>query len=164
MNELLERLEAMGRPGGLLALGVAFLAAAAGAGLFWLTLDPALGVEEAQRIAEGGSGMSTRWRTRGLRFSALLTFAMALPSAFLGVRLLTQRHYPRADEVFPPMDVGAIADALSQRTEDLCVCTRCRVMVPAAFSTGACPVCASAVEYHEVQSDEDAQMVLAAMS
>ena len=89
---------------------------------------------------------------------------VVIPTSVVGLRLLTQRVYPPASEVFPPMSPDDIARVLRESDEVQCVCVRCRVMVPAAFSTGSCPVCASAVEYHEVDNEEDAKLVLAAMS
>lgn len=153
MNDLLEHLERWGRRGGTVAVVLCLVAVLVAAGLVWISAQPLPdGVERG------------RWGIAGLRFGAALLCAVALPSGLVGVRLLTQQHYPPAHEVFPPQTVEAITEQLAQRHEPLCVCSRCRVVVPAAFSTGSCPVCASSVEYHEVHSDEDASMVLAAMS
>lgn len=152
MNDLLERLEGWGRPGGSVAVGLCLVALGIAAALVWTSLAP----------LPGGGGRG-QWSVAGLRFGAALLCALALPSGIVGVRLLTQQHYPPAHEVFPPQSVESIAHQLAERSEPLCVCSRCRVIVPAAFSTGSCPVCSSSVEYHEVDSDEDASMVLAAM-
>ena len=46
----------------------------------------------------------------------------------------------------------------------MCACTRCRVVIEAVYSTGSCPVCASSVQYYEIDSDEDAEMVVLAMA
>ncbi len=151
MNDLLERLEAMGRTGGAIAVAIAVVAFALATGLLVLSFSDA-------------DGEQARWTRGGVRFAAFLLFALALPTAFVGVRLLTQTHYPPATDVFPPMTVDQIVKALAERQGDVCVCSRCRVIVPAEFSTGSCPVCASSVEYHEVHTDEDAKMVIATIS
>ncbi len=162
MNELLEPLERMGPRGGLIMVGLAAVALLVAGLVFAMSMD-ALGLGLVSDAA-GRSPEQARWLQGGLRFAASMAFVVSLPLAFVGVRLLTQRQYPSASEVFPPLSVNEITEALAAREGDQCVCTRCRVMVPADFSTGSCPVCASSVEYHEVCTDEDARMVLAALS
>jgi len=146
MNGLIERLEAMGRTGGGVALGLA-------GGLVLVAVVLAV----ASIGAEG-------WWLFGYRFPAAVLGAFALALSFVGVRLLTQRHYPSAAEVFPPLAPEAFALAVRQRDEPVCACSKCRVVLVAAFSTGACPVCASSVDYYEVSSDDDAEMVILASS
>lgn len=152
MTELIEWLEARGRRGGALAL-LGCLAAAAVAGLIlgwsWLGVDP-----EA----------TSRWLLGGARFVAVLLGGAAMTLGVLGARLLTQKEYPSPAEVFPPLPVAELVVALQSRSEDVCVCLRCRVVLPSTFSTGACPVCASSVEYHEISDDEDVRIVIAALT
>jgi len=151
VNDLIERLEAMGRTGGVIALsaGVAVLLAAVA--LLVVSLI-------------SGEGEQGRWTMGGVRFAAFLLVAVALPVLFVGARLLTQTHYPHASEVFPSLSIEELVRTLAEREGDVCVCSRCRLVVPAEFSTGSCPVCASSVEYHEVHTDEDAKMVIATIS
>jgi hypothetical protein len=82
----------------------------------------------------------------------------------VGVRLLTRTHYPSAAEIFPPMSVEEFIATVQERCGEISVCTHCRVQVPTEFSTGSCPVCGSSVEYFEVRDEEDAKMVIAAVS
>jgi hypothetical protein len=145
MDALLTRLEAMGRSGGWVALGLAAASVPVVVGLGWAASE-----------ADG-------WSAFGLGFPAALLAAAAMVLAFVGTRLLTQRHYPSAAEVFPPLPREAFATAVQERDEPVCACTRCRVVLSAAFSTGSCPVCASSVDYYEVTSDEDAEMVVMAL-
>jgi len=142
---LLDRLERMGRKGGWVALGLALALLPVVLGLGWLSA-----------AAEG-------WSSFGLGFPGALLGAVVLVLTFFGVRLLTQRHYPSAAEVFPPLEREAFARAVRDRDEPVCACTRCRVVLVAAFSTGSCPVCASSVDYYEVDSAEDADMVVMAL-
>jgi hypothetical protein len=72
--------------------------------------------------------------------------------------------YPSASETFPPLHEDAFQDAVRVRERPICACVRCRVVVPSSFSTGACPVCASSVDYYDVGSDADAEMALAALA
>jgi len=146
MNALIERLEAMGRTGGAAALGLSGALVAVAGTLAWLSVG-----------AEG-------WWLYGYRFPAAILAAFAMAITFVGVRLLTQRHYPSAAEVFPPLSPDRFAVAVRERDEPVCACARCRVVLSAAFSTGACPVCTSSVDYYEVDSDDDAEMVILAAS
>lgn len=145
MNALIERLEAMGRQGGAVALGLAGVLVAVGGVLVWASVG-----------AEG-------WWLYGYRFPAAILGAFALALVFVGVRLLTQRHYPSAAEVFPPLAKADFTAAVRERPHAVCACARCRVVLDAAFSTGSCPVCASSVDYYEVNTDEDAEMVILAL-
>lgn len=145
VNGLLDRLERMGRQGGVVAVALALALVPVAAGLGWLSVD-----------ADG-------WASFGLGLPAALAGVMVMVLGFWGVRLLTMRHYPSASEVFPPLDREAFTEAVRQRDEPVCACTRCRVVLVAAFSTGACPVCASSVDYYEISSEEDAEMVVMAL-
>lgn len=145
VNVLLDRLEHMGRQGGMIALGAAAVLVPLSAALGWFAVE-----------ADG-------WSSFGLGLPGALAGVMAMVLGFWGVRLLTQRHYPSASEVFPPMEREAFTTAVRTAEEPVCACTRCRVVLDAAFSTGACPVCASSVDYYEVTSDEDAEMVVMAL-
>ena len=62
------------------------------------------------------------------------------------------------------MTVAEFVEFVQSRHGEICVCTHCRVQVPTEFSTGSCPVCGSSVEYHEVRNEEDAKMVISAVS
>lgn len=146
MNDLIERIEAMGRQGGMLSLAVAAVSIVAGSVLAYLALY----------------GVEGLWFPGILGFGAALLIAGAMVFGLLGLRLLTQRHYPSAAEVFPPLPPEAFKRAVRERDEALCACTRCRVVIVATFSTGSCPVCTSSVDYYEVDSDEDAEMVVLA--
>jgi uncharacterized paraquat-inducible protein A len=145
MNTLLERLESMGARGGALAIGLAIAAAllAVGLGALSFTL--------------------TGWVTMPLRLVAALLLPLAGVFALIGARAVSAPTYPSAAETFPPLDATAFRDALTRRDEPVCACTRCRVVLSAAFSTGSCPVCNSGVDFYEVNTDEDAQMVLLAI-
>ena len=157
MNDLLEQLESWGKPGGYALLSVAGMALLLGVVLFLVDVP----LESMTALSAEESG---EWVVNFRRLAVVALIAFALPTAMTGVRLLTQRRYPPADEVFPPMAREDLERALRERTEVQCVCARCRVMIPAAFSTGSCPVCASSVEYHEVSTDEDAELVIAALN
>ncbi len=151
MTDLLEKLEVMGRRGGAIAafLGVVVLGVAIGLGVWTAVADP---------------GQFGRWGTGSIRFLALLLGAVAVVYAMVGVRLLTRNEYPAPDELFPALPLPEFVDVVRNHGGGICVCTRCRVQVPPTFSTGSCPVCASTVDYFEVRSDEDAQMVVSAVS
>lgn len=142
-----EDLEGRGRAGGGLALAVSLVAIAAAVALI------------AYPIVEGWG----RWQSAGLQFTGAMLLVVGLPGLFFAARLLTGPIYPSASSVFPSLDRDALVAALHGRTEDICVCTRCRVVIPADFSTGACPVCTSAVDYQDVRSDEDVALVIAAL-
>jgi len=104
-----------------------------------------------------------RWQGAGPQFLGAMLLVIGLPALFFSARLLTAPVYPSATSVFPPLPADEIVAAVEGRTEDICVCTRCRVVVPADFSTGSCPVCASSIDYQDVRSDEDAALVIAAL-
>ena len=146
MNDLIERLEAMGRRGGLIALGLALGSVLLAAALVAVSF-----------------AISGRWTLGAFRFAAVLVTAGGFVLGMIGLRLLTQRHYPSAAEVFPPLSPTGFRDAVFRRDEPVCACTRCRVVIASAFSTGACPVCSSSVDYYEVDSDDDAEMVVLAI-
>lgn len=164
MDDLLQRLEGMGTTGGLISLGAALILVALGIALMLLA---AAGPSESTLMyafeQDGGQSGEVHVPSPFLAISGLIAFVFALAPAVIGVRAMAGSRYPSASEVFPSMDVAAIEHALATAEETQCVCTSCRVMVPAAFSTGSCPVCASSLEYHEVESEEDARLVIAAM-
>lgn len=166
MDGLFERLEAMGPTGGVISVGLALALTAAGIGVLAVA---AMGPSDATvvyRFVEEATGQpgQVHMSSELLLISGLMMVVFAIAPAMIGARAMRGSAYPSAAEVFPPMAVTDIEAALAKADEPLCVCTNCRVMVPAAFSTGGCPVCASSVEYHEVHSEEDARMVIAAMS
>ncbi len=148
MFTLIERLESMGRRGAWPALGLTagLLALAA------MTAGMPLFTEFGQ------------WTTRGMHFVALLSGAFAMVLGMLGLRLLTAREYPSAESIFPSLEPDAFRRALQEEERPLCACARCRIHLPARFSTGSCPRCASSVDYYEIESDDDAEMVLLAMN
>lgn len=146
MNDLIDRLQAMGRRGGWVALGIATGCLPAGAILTWVALY----------VLDG------QWLPAGVGFGASLLLVGGMVFGLVGIRLLTQRHYPSAAELFPPLAPRDFEAALRGRPSPVCACAKCRVVLDAAFSTGACPVCASSVDYYEVANDEDADMVILA--
>jgi RNA polymerase subunit RPABC4/transcription elongation factor Spt4 len=148
MNELIDRLQHMGRKGGFIALGIAVVSLPGSALLAYLSLF----------VIEG------RWFPGILGFAAAMLLVGTMTFGMLGLRLLTQTHYPSAAEIFPPLSKAEFEDAVRNREHTVCACTRCHVVLDAAYSTGACPVCASSVDYYEVDSDEDADMVILALS
>ena len=166
MDGLFERLEAMGTVGGLVAIGLALLVAAGGVGLLALAAMGPTDATVVYNFVEETTGEAGQIHVSSelLLISGMMMIVFAIAPAMIGARAMGGSAYPSASEVFPSMSVPDIEAALAKTAEPLCVCTKCRVMVPAAYSTGSCPVCASSVEYHEVQSDEDARMVIAAMS
>jgi len=104
-----------------------------------------------------------RWAGAGPQFIGAMLLVLGLPALFYSARLLVAPVYPSAASVFPPLSPDEIEAAVRDRDGDICVCTRCRVVVPADFSTGSCPVCASSIEYQDVRSDDDAALVIAAL-
>jgi hypothetical protein len=148
MNELIDRLQGMGRQGGFVALGIAGACLPTSLALTWLGLS----------VFEG------RWLPGIAGFGAAMLLVGTMVFGLLGLRLLTQRHYPSAAEIFPPLPPAEFEAALREREGPVCACARCKVVLDATFSTGACPVCTSSVDYYEVDSDEDADMVLLASS
>jgi len=147
MNELIDRLSAMGRRGGFVSLGIAGGCLPVGLLLSWLGLT----------VIEG------RWFPALVGFGGAMLLVGTMVFGLLGIRLLTMRHYPSAAEIFPPLPPLEFEAAVRARSGPVCACTRCRVVLDAAFSTGACPVCTSSVDYYEVDSDEDADMVILAV-
>ena len=167
MNDLLERLEGMGQTCGFLALALSAALLAATFGLAWASTDGFTTYEALLSNPEPDAiegTLNAYWRYRAFAFGAAFTLVMALGPLFVGLQLVTQTNYPSAAETFPPLPVPEIEAALRNRTEAQSVCTRCHVMVPTAFSTGSCPVCASSVESHDDRDDEDIGIVVAAMS
>lgn len=164
MDDLLGSLEGLGRAGGVLALLLCALLVAAGAGMVWIAFAGPQGMELPYPFVVQDDGQLTTTSTWFLVASAFGAIVLSMPLGFTGAQLLQRSRYPSASEVFPPMTVPQIQQALERATEIHYVCTRCRVMVPAEFSTGGCPVCASGQDYHPVESDEDARIVIAAMS
>lgn len=148
MLSLIDRLERMGRRGAWPALSVAAL----------LVLFS--GVMAAGPLLSD-TGM---WTTRGMHFAALLAGALAMVFGILGARLLTAREYPPVDEIFPSLDPDDFLRAIREEERPLCACARCLIHLPARFSTGSCPRCASSVDYYEVECDDDAEMVVLAMN
>ena len=148
MNDLLDHLEGMGRKGGLIALAIAAVCAPSAAALVWV----------GRSLVEGV------WLPGLLYFFALMLVGATMTLGLLGIRLLTQRHYPSAAEIFPPLPKAEFEDAVRNREHPVCACTRCFIVLEATYSTGACPVCTSSVDYYEVDCDEDADMVILASS
>lgn len=147
MMTLIERLERMGRRGAQPALLLT-------AGLVVFAVASAV----VPWVYELG-----RWPTRGMHLAGFLSAGFAMVFGILGARLLTAREYPPPEQVFPSLDPEDFRRAMYEEPRPFCACARCRIHIPAQFSTGACPRCESTIEYYEVESDEDAQMVLAAM-
>lgn len=148
MLTLIDRFERMGRRGAWPALSLT-----AGLVLFGGTMAVLPWMSE--------TGM---WTTRGMHFVALLSGALAMVFGIVGARLLTAREYPPVDEIFPSLEPEAFLRALREEERPLCACARCLITLPARFSTGACPRCASSVDYYEVECDDDAEMVVLAMN
>ncbi|MEM6925292.1 MAG: hypothetical protein AAF602_00070 [Myxococcota bacterium] len=147
MTEWWQNLEAQGRVGGWIGLVVS-LALLGGA------------VALAIYPSTAGWGL---WASAGPRFLAAMLLVFALPGLFASARLLTAPVYPSASSVFPSLPRAEFERAVRDREEPICACSRCRVIVPAAFSTGSCPVCASSIDYQDVRNDEDADLVIAAI-
>ncbi len=146
MNELIDHLQEMGRRGGFVALGIAVACFPASLLLAWLGLA----------VIDG------RWLPGLVGFGAAMLLVGTMVFGVLGLKLLTQRHYPSAAETFPPLPPAEFETAVRQREGTICACARCRIVIDATFSTGACPVCTSSVDYYEIDSDEDAEMVILA--
>lgn len=144
MFDLLDRLEQMGRRGAPVALGIA--------GVLLLL---AVGLVIASLVFEGGI-----WASGGARGLAFLFAALAMIFGMFGVRLLTARAYPSPESLFPSLPKDEFKRAVREEERPLCVCTRCLIHLPGQFSTGACPRCASSVEYYEINTDDDADMVI----
>lgn len=149
MFALLERLERMGRKGAAPALVVAVLLVGGAVALIAVSFQ----IEDP-----------SRWTVGGLRGAGFFAGCLGAVFAMLGIRLATARVYPPASEVFPSMSREAFVAGLEERTGVVCACSACRIQLPAEFSTGACPRCASTVNYYEVITDEDARMVILGMS
>ena len=148
MIALIERFERMGRRGAGPALGLAALL---------VLLTGIMGFAPF-------FGAFGPWTARGMQFTALLAGAGAMVFGILGARLLTAREYPPVEEIFPSLDPESFRRALREEERPLCACSRCLIHIPARFSTGACPRCASSVDYYEIETDDDAEMVLLAMN
>ncbi len=149
MITILQRFENMGRQGGLPSLGVALLLIALSA------LSAYYGW-----LSEDGDSML---RILGPNFVALSAAAGAMVFTIMGLKLLTQVDYGDPEDLFPSLHRDDFLRALKQEQRPLCVCTRCRIHLPAQFSTGGCPRCNSSVEYYEIASDEDAKMAASAI-
>ncbi len=147
MTDWWQRLEERGRVGGWIGV---------------LASVALIGVAVALWVYPMTAGWG-RWMAVGPRFVAAMVLAVGLPGLFGSLRLLLAPIYPSASSVFPSLSEEELVEAIRNRHEDICVCTRCRVIVPADFSTGSCPVCASAVDYQDVCSDEDADLAIAAL-
>lgn len=147
MTEWWQDLESRGRAGGWigLVLSIALLGGA-------LTLV-------AYPMALGWG----RWQSAGLQFLGAMLIVAGLPGLFFSARLLTAPVYPSASSVFPPLPHDEMVRALTDREGPICACSNCRILVPVAFSTGSCPVCASSIDYHEIRTDEDADLVISAL-
>jgi hypothetical protein len=146
---ILQRFENMGRKGGLPSLGVALLLiAVSGVSAYygWLSDDN-----------------DSMIRILGPNFVALSAGAGAMVFTVLGMKLLTQVDYGDPEDLFPSLHRDDFLRALKNEQRPLCVCTRCRIHLPAQFSTGACPRCNSSVEYYEIATDEDANMARSGM-
>ncbi|MEN0064175.1 MAG: hypothetical protein AAGA48_18640 [Myxococcota bacterium] len=147
MTDWWQQLEGQGRAGGWLGL------------LASLTMiGGALAIGIYPMYVEWG-----RWESAGFQFIAGLLFVMGLPALFYSARLLTAPVYPSASSVFPSLSTEELTAVIHDRTDDICVCTRCRIVVPALYSTGSCPVCSSSIDYQDVRDDEDVKLVLAAL-
>ena len=145
--EILEKLETMGTRGAYAALGIAallVLTAVALAGLsFWL---------------EGA------WGTLGLRGLAFASVLASMLFGMVGAKGLQPSPYGSASDAFPSMGRDEFLLTVDTADRPVCVCAACFIAIPAHFSTGSCPVCASAVDYYEINTDEDAQMIRSAIS
>lgn len=148
MIALIDRFEQMGRRGGPPALALA--------GFLVLVAAVMLG---ASFLFE----LPSRWAEGALRGIGIFAAVMGVVYGMVGARLLTARIYPPAEEVFPSLPPDDFVQVVRTGERPMCVCTRCRIFLPAHFSTGACPRCASSVDYYEIASDDDADMVLLAV-
>ncbi len=150
MFEFLDRIEAMGERGAYLAIGLAgwflVLSVGLGAGSLWIPLD------------------EYRWTAVALGAGCLLCLAASMVLGVVGAKQYSNRHYPSAAEVFPSLPRDAFIHAVHTEDRPLCVCAACLIHLPAQFSTGGCPRCASSVDYYEIVTDEDAQMVIVSLA
>jgi len=140
----------MGKKGAIPALGTSFL----------LLVVCAVSAYTGWINSYGDSG----WLVLGPNFLAILAAAGAMVFGMVGFQLLTRNTYASAEELFPSLHRDDFIRALNEEPRPLCVCTRCRIHLPAQFSTGGCPRCNSSVEYYEINTDEDASMAAAAVS
>lgn len=145
MITLIDRFEQMGRRGAVPALGLAALLLLVGIALIGWSFT----VEEP-----------SRWALIGMRGGGAVSGAFGVVYGMFGVRLLKESSLPSPEEIFPSLEREAFLRALREEPRPLCVCTRCRIHLPAQFSTGGCPRCSSSVDYYEVSTDEDMDMVL----
>ena len=149
MLTLLQRFENMGRKGAIPALGTAFL----------LLIVCVVSAYVGWVNSTGDSG----WMVLGPNFLAICAGAGVMVFAMVGFQLLTRNTYASAEELFPSMARADFVQAIHEEPRPLCVCTRCHIHLPAQFSTGSCPRCNSSVEYYEIDSNDDAEMAIAAV-
>lgn len=149
MFDLIDRLERLGPSGApyAVAIGLALAIAA---------------VTAASWTLVAGDEVS-RWTILGMRGVAFFTGAFAMIFAMVGVRLRTGTRYPDPAEVFPSLPATEFKAAIFVEPRPLVACSSCRIHLPAAFSTGACPRCSSSLNWHQIETDDDAELVCSAV-
>ncbi len=145
MFDLIDRLERQGPAGAPKALAI-------GAGLALVALAIAISCLTA------GEEVS-RWSLIAGGGATFLIGALATMFTMIGIRLRTGTVYPDPSVVFPSLTVVDFRDAVYSLERPLAACSNCRIHVPAAFSTGACPRCSSALDWHRIETDDDAKLV-----
>ena len=147
---LIERFESMGRKGGVPALATALILliiCAASAYTGW-----------------SNSFGDSRWMVLGPNAIAIMAFGLSGVFAIVGAKLLTRTSYAMPEDLFPSMHRDDFLRALREEPRPVFACTRCRIHIPAQFSTGSCPRCASSVDYLEIGDDKDAEIAASAVS
>lgn len=148
MFDLLDRLDRMGPSGAPISVAIGLL----------LALLSAYLVGTAQFGEDVG-----RWGALGMRSVALFTTVMSVLFLLMGLRHRAGPRYPDPSDVFPSLPAPDFREAMYAAPRPLCACSDCRIHVPAQFSTGSCPACSSSLNWHEVESDDDADLVCSAV-
>ena len=112
--------------------------------------------KHASLVIAGGVGLAlTGGAFLGLTWMGLnlLPFANVLLSSGLlvvglvavvtGFRAGSAPKYPTPEETFPSISIIEFKAVLYAGDRPLCVCTDCLIYLPAQFSTGSCPRCAT---------------------
>jgi hypothetical protein len=144
--DVLERFEKMGRMGAPVAFAAALILIALGA---LIAVAPDMG-----------------WTRYTSDRTIVLGSCIAIWSpifVLLGVRSLTAQKYDAAD-AFPSLSEAEFIDVIASGRLPLGVCTVCKISIPGEYATGTCPRCGSMLDWYEIHEEDDAKLVLAAMS
>jgi len=146
--DLIDRIEKRGRAGAPIGIGLGVLLVGLAIGLLLTSFT---------------TNSDSRWVVGGLRGGAFLAIALGTIFGMVGARLLTARQYPPPEEIFPSLSADDFKAAIYIEPRPVCACAVCLIYLPAQYSSGSCPRCQSSLDWYEIATDEDADLVLSAV-